>query len=123
MSLVTCCWFGEMPSECRWHLRPTRHGYAHDMMVAVLTARRSSEMLAVVGRVRGWVSDRPDVRGVAIVGSWARREATMDSDLDIVLLVTDAGPYVGDEGWVEQAVGELAGVVRTKRWGPSRSDV
>ena len=42
----------------------------------------------------------------------------MDSDLDIVLLVTDPGPYVGDEGWVEQAVGELAGVVRTKSWVP-----
>lgn len=42
----------------------------------------------------------------------------MDSDLDIVLLVTDGGPYVGDAGWVELAVGEPALVVRTKRWGP-----
>ena len=57
------------PASCNPLAR--RHGYAHDMMVAVLPVRRRSEMLAVVGRVRGWVSDRPDVRGVAIVGSWA----------------------------------------------------
>jgi hypothetical protein len=66
-------------------------------------------------RVTAWARRRPDVRGLALVGSWARGAARPDSDVDLVLLTDDPAAYVGDAGWV----GELgaAGIVRTRAWG------
>lgn len=54
-----------------------------------------------------WVETREDVRALVVVGSFARREARPDSDLDIVLLARDPDVYLADTTWV-QALGESA---------------
>lgn len=58
---------------------------------------------AFLGRVAGWAELRPDVRGVLLVGSQARSAAPADrwSDVDLVLVVDEADPYLVDEHWVE----------------------
>ena len=51
-----------------------------------------------------WAGEREDVRALVVVGSQARNNAPADrwSDLDLVLLLDDPAPYVGDEAWVEE---------------------
>jgi predicted nucleotidyltransferase len=80
-------------------------------------ASRAREFDAVVGAVAVWARLRPDVRGVAVVGSWARGEAHRDSDIDLVIL-TDAVPrYCEDDEWIRAAVGADAEIVRRQTWG------
>ena len=45
-----------------------------------------------------WAQTRPDIRAVLAIGSRARRAHPADewSDLDLILLTTDARPYAGD---------------------------
>ena len=47
-----------------------------------------------------WASARPDVKAVALVGSYARDAADEGSDVDLLILTTDADGYVSDRSWV-----------------------
>src|SRR5688572_23799533 len=53
---------------------------------------------------------RPDVRAVALVGSWARGTAGPSSDVDLVVLAGDASPYVTGDAWIAEL-----GAVATSR--------
>ncbi len=64
-----------------------------------------------------WSDRQPDIKGVAVVGSWARGDATMGSDIDVVILTTVRDDYVAFDHWVRAAVGVAAEVVRTVAWG------
>jgi hypothetical protein len=55
---------------------------------------------------------------VALVGSWASNVATMDSDVDVVVLTTDTGRYIEREDWVQAALGQTGAISRTMTWGP-----
>jgi hypothetical protein len=62
--------------------------------------------------VTAWAVEHNDVRGVVVVGSWARGAARMDSDVDIVVLThahTAPGP------WTRLLDGP---VIRQQAWGP-----
>lgn len=81
---------------------------------AVVTDERIAEAEAVVSAVRGWAARHDDVRGVLLVGSWARDSARMDFDVDVVVL-TDAPGHADPDVWL----GLLGGrVVRRQQWGP-----
>lgn len=82
----------------------------------MVTDERSREVQSVVDMVTGWAADREDVRGVLVVGSWARGSARMDSDIDIVVL-TDNQRYAGLDVWTGLLGGEP---VRLEEWGPLR---
>lgn len=41
-----------------------------------------------------WAKKEPDVEAVAVVGSWARGEATGESDVDIVLLTASPERFI-----------------------------
>lgn len=84
----------------------------------MVTEERRAECARVRAAVVGWAESRPDVRAVAIVGSWARDEPRMDSDLDVVVLTDDKFNYVDSDDWIEAAVTEAAPVVRRMEWGP-----
>jgi uncharacterized protein len=56
----------------------------------------------VVQIVLGWAKAQPTIRAVALVGSHARGTARPDSDIDLVLLVTDPHGFRTDITWVEQ---------------------
>lgn len=65
---------------------------------------------------------QPDIRGVAIVGSWAGGEPRMDSDIDIVVLADDPSPYVSADDWIAAALGDDAPVIRTRNWGEALTE-
>lgn len=43
--------------------------------------------------VIAWAESEPAIRGVALVGSWARGEARLDSDIDLLFLVTEPARF------------------------------
>lgn len=47
-----------------------------------------------------WASAQPDVKAVALVGSYARGAATEGSDVDLLILTTDVAKYTSDRSWV-----------------------
>jgi predicted nucleotidyltransferase len=49
---------------------------------------------------RAWVLGRDDIVGIALMGSWARRGARPDSDVDLVLVVSDPARSIGDLSWI-----------------------
>jgi uncharacterized protein len=77
---------------------------------------QAAEVRDLLGRVRRWAAERPDVVAVALAGSWARGVPNTDSDVDLVVLTTAKKDYLEGESWME----ELGGVrvVRTQDWGP-----
>ena len=78
---------------------------------------RLAEYEAILAAVREWASQQPDVKGVAVVGSWARGVVRMDSDIDLVVLTDRRQRYLEDRDWIEQACGQQAELVRTQDWG------
>jgi predicted nucleotidyltransferase len=89
-------------------------------MQTEVTAERVAEYRAVLERVAGWAAQQPDVRAVAVVGSWARGTPRMDSDVDVVVLTDRTQRYAEREDWVAAAAGEAAPVVRSQAWGELR---
>ncbi len=47
-----------------------------------------------------WAKERPDVIGVALVGSWAHGTPRAESDVDLVLLVRDPEIYRESPSWL-----------------------
>jgi predicted nucleotidyltransferase len=64
--------------------------------------RRHTEVAQVLDKIVTWASRRPDVKAVAVVGSWARETARMNSDLDIVVLTDDLEDYLTKDGWAAE---------------------
>jgi hypothetical protein len=82
------------------------------------TEARRVEFGGVVEAARRWCALERDVSALAIAGSWARRAATMSSDVDLVVLTDDVQRYVQDDHWVEAACGQAARIIRSQVWGP-----
>ena len=62
-----------------------------------------------------WAEARPDVAGVALVGSHARGAARADSDVDILIVTDDPPAYFAQHGWVA-TFGAVASVT-VEEWG------
>jgi len=62
-----------------------------------------------------WASAQPDVKAVALVGSYARDAATDGSDVDLLILTTDVAGYISDHSWVTR-FGDV-GECRVEDWG------
>jgi predicted nucleotidyltransferase len=84
----------------------------------MLTADRLDEYASVTTLIARWALAQDDVVGAAVVGSWARGAARMDSDIDIVVLTTDKARYLDDDQWVAIVLGESAPIITTQDWGP-----
>jgi hypothetical protein len=56
----------------------------------------------VLAPVSAWARSRPDVLGLALVGSWACGRARQDSDVDLVLLVSEPQIFRRDERWMAE---------------------
>jgi uncharacterized protein len=77
---------------------------------------RTAEVAEVAARVVRWALDRPDVRAVGMVGSWARGDARPDSDVDLVVLADDPARLCGGE-WAPAVLPGAVDVAR-RVWGP-----
>jgi hypothetical protein len=56
----------------------------------------------IIRTVLVWATAQPKIRAVALVGSHARGTARQDSDIDLVLLVTDLQGFRANTAWIEQ---------------------
>jgi aminoglycoside 6-adenylyltransferase len=74
---------------------------------------------ALIDSVTQWASGRPDVLGLALVGSHARGAATEGSDIDFTLVCDDPARYLAGTEWVA-AFGEPARV-SFEDWGKVQS--
>lgn len=54
-----------------------------------------------------WSQSRPDIKAVALVGSYARAEGSESSDIDLVILASNVYRYLGDRSWIA-AFGEFS---------------
>jgi predicted nucleotidyltransferase len=61
---------------------------------------------SLIDSVRNWAEVREDILALAVVGSHARGDARPDSDVDLVVVCSDATRYLSDTTWVS-AFGEL----------------
>ncbi|MFD9482702.1 nucleotidyltransferase domain-containing protein [Streptomyces sp. NPDC059991] len=71
-------------------------------------------MNEITGRITRWATNRQDIVGLLLVGSYARNAARPDSDIDIILLTTDQAQY-SDNAWANELV--LGELIRTQSWG------
>jgi hypothetical protein len=83
-----------------------------------VTAQRRTEYTDVLASAETWVGTRSDIRALGLAGSWAREEAQMSSDVDLVVLTNEIEWYVADLDWVPLATGQVGRIVRTQPWGP-----
>jgi predicted nucleotidyltransferase len=54
-----------------------------------------------------WAASQPDILAAALLGSYARNEATGASDVDLIILAKDPKTYLRDTWWV-QAFGTIS---------------
>jgi len=52
--------------------------------------------------VTKWAESNPDILGVALVGSYARDEARLDSDVDFVLLTSAPQDLINKPDWIKE---------------------
>lgn len=69
--------------------------------------------------VRVWAAARPDVHGLALVGSHAAGKATLESDIDLMFLVEDVEPFLVDIRQTK-SFGDPSRM-ETEEWGNVRS--
>ena len=51
-----------------------------------------------------WVEARPDLKSLALVGSWACNVARPDSDIDLLVLADDPAAYRSPRNWLAPAL-------------------
>jgi uncharacterized protein len=56
----------------------------------------------ILEEVTQWASNRTDILAAALVGSWARGTARVDSDIDLMFLATNPASFRQDEKWVNE---------------------
>ena len=67
-----------------------------------------------INQVIDWAKSEEGVLGVALVGSHARGEARLDSDIDFVIISSDPCRYVDDSSWI-CSFGEIKSC-KTENW-------
>jgi hypothetical protein len=77
--------------------------------------RDLSELQPMHDRVVSWAESVPEVRAIALVGSWARGEARADSDVDLIVLALSPETLVSDTSWTA-FVGPST-LVTVEEWG------
>jgi hypothetical protein len=78
-----------------------------------------SALQPLLDHVVSWAQSVPDVRAIALVGSWARGEERADSDIDLIVLVRSPDVLVADTSWTS-CVGTPTRV-GVEDWGTIRS--
>ena len=64
-------------------------------------AEIKNEVQILLNEVRRWAESRPEILGVALVGSYARNEARADSDVDLVLLASRPQEFINQTEWIK----------------------
>ena len=81
----------------------------------MLPESRRHEVEELLSRVAEWAAAHDDIRALLLVGSWARGNPRLDSDVDLVLLTDRPERYL-DAGDLVRALGAER-FVREQNWG------
>ena len=81
-------------------------------------SERRVEFESVLISTTQWAQNASDIRAMVLVGSWARGDPRVDSDIDLVVLCDRPDHYVARAAWVSEAAGEDARFIGTRQWGP-----
>jgi hypothetical protein len=76
----------------------------------------SEQCVCVLEAIVGWARARPDVRGVALVGSHARGTARPDSDIDVAMLTATRAALRADKSWIDAIEWSITGA-QLANWG------
>ncbi len=76
-----------------------------------------AEADSVLAALASWARNREDVESIILVGSYARGAERVDSDIDVVLLVSDVALLLADDAWLDTLVPGAA-EIRREVWGP-----
>jgi len=60
----------------------------------------TKQVQGFLDKVKQWAETKFDLTGLALVGSYARNEARVDSDLDLVLLAPDPQNFINEPEWI-----------------------
>ena len=55
-----------------------------------------------IEKLRLWSSAQLEIQATAIVGSWARGTARADSDIDVIVVVSEPAKLLDNNGWLKQ---------------------
>jgi hypothetical protein len=66
---------------------------------------------ALLDAFTAWASAQTDVQAVVLAGSYARAAARPDSDIDLVLLVTEPAAWLDDPAWLHNSGYVLRSIV------------
>ena len=77
------------------------------------------DVKAFLDKFSGWASLRPDIEGVALVGSYAGDVPNEQSDVDLIILTKQSEGYLNDPSWAS-AFGEV-GERKVEDWGRVKS--
>ena len=69
----------------------------------------------IIQIIADWAKAQPTIQAVALVGSHARGSAGSDSDIDLVLIVTDPHAFRAETGWLD-TIGWNAVGARPQKW-------
>ena len=61
-----------------------------------------SAIAPLLEMVTAWAASRSDIVGVALVGSWARDAANLDSDVDFILLTPNPDAFRASTVWLAE---------------------
>jgi len=64
-------------------------------------ARMKNQVQILLEEVTKWAKSRPEILGVALVGSYARDEARLDSDVDFILLASTPQDFINQPEWIK----------------------
>ena len=84
-------------------------------MVADLTNEIDLNVRAFLQSVVIWAKNEPGLMALALVGSYARGEASPESDVDLILLLRNPKEYLKDRDWISE-FGEPGHIVQ-EEWG------
>ncbi len=68
-----------------------------------------------IRKVTSWAQSRDNIAALALVGSCARNQARLGSDIDLVLICDDIRDYLNDVSWVKH-FGEVKNL-KLENWG------
>ncbi|HXA24995.1 MAG TPA: nucleotidyltransferase domain-containing protein [Acetobacteraceae bacterium] len=69
----------------------------------------------IIQIIADWATAQPTIQAVALVGSHARGSAGLDSDIDLVLIVTDPHAFRAETAWLD-TIGWNAVGARPQKW-------
>lgn len=115
----------EQSAELRRLPPEQQSAFAERILKAMPEVPRSMAAVArvegLLGKVVTWAASRPDVLGVALVGSYANGKAAEGSDVDLVLVVETVAGYLSNTAWlsefgaIESVEVEDYGLVQSRR--------